>query len=38
VIEEKVGYKMRVTRGHLDDKDYFERKMEIECDEGDLVI
>lgn len=29
---------MRVQRGPLDDKDYFERKLETECLEGELVI
>ena len=38
IIEEKVGYKMRVTRAQLDDKDYFEKKLEMECYEGELII
>ena len=29
---------MRVTRAQLDDKDYFEKKLEMECYEGELII
>lgn len=36
-IEERVGYRMRVSRGPIDDKDYFERKLETECLEGDQI-
>lgn len=38
VIEQKVGYKMRVTRDPIDDKNYLERKLETEIDEGLMVI
>ena len=37
-IEQKVGYKMRVTRDPVDDKNYFERKLETEIREGEEVI
>lgn len=38
-IEEQVGYKMRVTRHPIDgSRDYFERKLEFEIDDGELVI
>lgn len=29
---------MRVTRAQLDDKDYFEKKLDMECYEGELII
>lgn len=37
-IEEKVGYKMRVTRDPIDDTNYFERKLQTEVDEGEVLI
>lgn len=37
-IEEKVGYKMRVTRDPIDDTNFFERKLQTEVEEGELII
>lgn len=39
LIEEQVGYRMRVTRQPIDgSKDYFERKLEFEIDDGEQVV
>jgi len=39
LIEEQVGYRMRVTRQPIDgSKDYFERKLEFEIQDGEVIV